>query len=128
MFDEYMQHQIELLLRGRLELEFGEERGRRQLDLKPHVRLLRRAAGPAGVVRRPAGVGRNTARGAWRSDASVKIGRGLGERGEVYVQGFNVLNRANYVAFSGNVQSPFFGRPTSAAPARRIELGVQIGF
>ena len=28
---------------------------------------------------------------------------------EFYVQGFNVLNRTNFVNFSGNLQSPFFG-------------------
>lgn len=47
---------------------------------------------------------------------------------EFYVQGFNVLNRTNYVNFSGNVQSPFFGRPTSAAQARRVEVGMQFRF
>jgi hypothetical protein len=47
---------------------------------------------------------------------------------EFYVQGFNVLNRTNYLNFSGNLQSPFFGRPTSAAQARRVEVGMQFRF
>ena len=47
---------------------------------------------------------------------------------EFYVQGFNVLNRTNFVNFSGNLQSPFFGLPTSAAQARRVEVGMQFRF
>jgi hypothetical protein len=49
-------------------------------------------------------------------------------RVEFYVQGFNVLNRTNFVNFSGNLQSPFFGTPTSAAQARRVEVGMQFRF
>jgi hypothetical protein len=47
---------------------------------------------------------------------------------EFYVQGFNILNRTNFVNFSGNLQSPFFGTPTSAAQARRVEVGMQFRF
>jgi len=47
---------------------------------------------------------------------------------DFYVQASNVLNRTNFVNYSGNLQSPFFGLPTSAAPARRIELGMQFRF
>jgi hypothetical protein len=47
---------------------------------------------------------------------------------EFYVQGFNVLNRTNFVNFSGNLQSPFFALPTSAAQARRVEVGMQFRF
>ncbi|MBI2188731.1 MAG: TonB-dependent receptor [Acidobacteria bacterium] len=49
-------------------------------------------------------------------------------RVEFYVQGFNVLNRTNFLNFSGNLQSPFFGTPTSAAQARRVEVGMQFRF
>ena len=44
------------------------------------------------------------------------------------MQGFNILNRTNFVNFSGNLQSPFFGTPTSAAQARRVEVGMQFRF
>jgi hypothetical protein len=77
---------------------------------------------------RPDGVGRNDARGAWRADVGVKVSRQLGRRGELYAQGFNVLNRANFVGYGGNLQSPLFGRPVSASPARRVEFGLQVGF
>jgi Carboxypeptidase regulatory-like domain len=137
---------------------------------------------------RPAGVGRNSKRGAPRWDMNVRFSRGFGFGGsednrqtgpgggggaaagggqilvvappdggqggqgpggggpiavgggpagvnanqrftlEFYVQGFNVLNRTNFVNFSGNLLSPFFGRPTSAAQARRVEVGMQFRF
>ena len=111
---------------------------------------------------RPAGIGRNTGRGAWRWDLHARVSRGFGFGGEreggdgpmirsrvggddgpvmmtmersnarfrvdFYVQGFNLLNRTNYLNFSGNQQSPFFGLPTSAGPARRVELGMQFAF
>jgi hypothetical protein len=47
---------------------------------------------------------------------------------EFYVQASNFLNRTNYLAFSGNLQSPFYGRPTSATQARRLEVGMQFRF
>jgi hypothetical protein len=133
---------------------------------------------------RPAGVGRNSARGAARWDTNVRLTRGFGFGGnpgnrqggegpvviaapagggppqgpggggpggggpgggrggavggggeanqrfrvEFYIQGFNVLNRTNYSNFSGNQQSPLFGTPTSAAQARRVEVGMQFRF
>ena len=116
---------------------------------------------------RPAGVGRNSARGASRYNLNTRLtrafgfggqrggeggggqqraagGRGGGQGGgpgfgggdganqrfsvELYVQGSNILNRTNYVSFSGNLQSPFFSLPTSAAQARRIEVGMQFRF
>ena len=49
-------------------------------------------------------------------------------RVDFYVQGYNLLNRTNYLNFSGSQQSPFFGLPTSAGPARRVEVGAQFGF
>jgi hypothetical protein len=135
---------------------------------------------------RPAGVGRNTERGASRFDTNLRVtrnfgfggsgtvegggggpggggrpgggpvirggggpqgggrggpggggggGRGGGADGntqrfsmEVYAQAFNLFNRVNYGNFSGNLRSPFFGLPTSAAQARRVEVGMQFRF
>jgi hypothetical protein len=119
---------------------------------------------------RPAGVGRNSARGVPRLEINMRLSRGFGFGGssdggpggiggggpviigggpggpgggrgfggggddnsrfrvEFYVQGFNILNRTNFVNFSGNLQSPFFGNPTSAAQARRVEVGMQFRF
>ena len=47
---------------------------------------------------------------------------------EFYAQGFNLLNRTNFGTYSGNLLSPFFGRPTSSSQARRLELGLQFRF
>jgi hypothetical protein len=122
---------------------------------------------------RPAGVGRNSARGSasWNLNARLsraftfgppregdqgpvgpgggpirmRGGRGDGDGGprvmmsslepdagrysiELYVQAFNLLNHTNFTTYGGSLRSPFFGEPVSAAPARRIELGVQFGF
>jgi hypothetical protein len=49
-------------------------------------------------------------------------------RMEFYVQAFNVLNRTNFQGYVGNLTSPYYGEPTSAAAARRIELGLNFGF
>jgi hypothetical protein len=49
-------------------------------------------------------------------------------RVDFYVQGYNLLNRTNYLNFSGNLQSPFFGIASSAGPARRVEVGMQFAF
>jgi hypothetical protein len=47
---------------------------------------------------------------------------------ELYAQAFNLLNRANFVNYSGVMTSPFFLHPTSASQARRIEVGMQFRF
>ena len=47
---------------------------------------------------------------------------------EVWISANNVLNRVNYLNFVGNIQSPFFGMPTSAAQPRRIEVGLNFRF
>jgi hypothetical protein len=49
-------------------------------------------------------------------------------RTEIYLQAYNVLNHANRVGFTGVEASPFFGRPTSALPARRLESGIRFSF
>jgi hypothetical protein len=49
-------------------------------------------------------------------------------RVDFYLQGYNLLNHVNYVNYSGNQLSPFFGLPTSAGPARRVEVGMQFAF
>jgi hypothetical protein len=115
---------------------------------------------------RPAGVGRNSARGAgqWELSARVSYGLGFGKprearaqtaggprvirtrgdgdvpffpsldqsnkrwRTELYVQAYNLFNHTNPVGFTGVETSPFFGRPTSALAARRVEAGMRFSF
>jgi hypothetical protein len=47
---------------------------------------------------------------------------------ELYAQAYNLTNHFNALNFSGVMTSPFFGHATSAAPARRVEIGARIGF
>lgn len=47
---------------------------------------------------------------------------------DLYVQVFNLFNTVNLNSFVGNQLSPYFGAATSAAAARRIELGASLSF
>jgi hypothetical protein len=123
---------------------------------------------------RPAGLGRNSARGAsstnldmtltWarplRRAPAVDVARavqgggpqgrgggdgggggqnqGQGQRGgrgaanvprlEIFARATNVLNAVNPQRFGGVLTSPFFGLPTSAAAARRVNAGIRLVF
>ena len=109
---------------------------------------------------RPAGVGRNSARGeptanvdlglVWERSVGQRTalnaqrgggGGGGGGRGggnarpaegifrfEIFARASNVLNLVNAQNFSGVEGSPFFGRATSAAAARRLVLGMRAFF
>lgn len=115
---------------------------------------------------RPAGVGRNSARGDGFADLTLRLSwqTGFGERApggpsggpqivrvrpddadapppippmgganhrvtaEIYVQAFNVLNATRFTGYNGVLTSPFFGQPTGAMPARRMEIGTRVMF
>ena len=111
---------------------------------------------------RPAGVGRNSVRGAAQFNGTVRVTKSVtlggapagapgrpggpppgggdvqvGSEGagasaryrmDLYVQLANPFNYVNYNPFIGNQLSPFFGQPTSAGPARRVELGLSFTF
>jgi hypothetical protein len=48
---------------------------------------------------------------------------------EVYLQAFNVFDQVNYTRYGSVVSAQSsYGIPTAAAPARRLELGMRIGF
>ncbi len=47
---------------------------------------------------------------------------------DVYAQLSNPFNYVNDNAFVGNQLSPFFRQPTSAGPARRVEVGLSLSF
>jgi hypothetical protein len=40
----------------------------------------------------------------------------------------NAFSRVNYAGYVGNLSSPFFERPISALPARRLQLTVRFKF
>jgi Carboxypeptidase regulatory-like domain len=101
--------------------------------------------GDTVFIDRPAGVGRNSDRGAARFTGTARFtrsftmgrsapsgppegGPGARYRADVYAQLSNPFNYVNYNAFVGNELSPFFGQATSAGPARRVELGMSFTF
>ncbi len=47
---------------------------------------------------------------------------------ELYLSGQNLLNRANYVGYSGVITSPFFGQPTNVMNPRELQAGIRFGF
>lgn len=47
---------------------------------------------------------------------------------EVYASAQNLLNRANYVGYSGVITSPFFGQPTNVMNPRKVQAGIRFGF
>ena len=47
---------------------------------------------------------------------------------ELFIAAFNVFNTVNPMGYSGVMTSPFFGEATAAGPARKIDLGMKIGF
>jgi hypothetical protein len=67
-----------------------------------------------------------------RDDAPPELGMPGDEtkryRLTAYLHGFNILNRLNPAAFNGVFGSPTFGQATAAAPGRRWEAGVALGF
>jgi hypothetical protein len=85
---------------------------------------------------RPAGVGRNSARGFDAATLDIRIGRRFGIRGaglEVSVDAFNVLNRTNLlfpnnIVGEGTAPSPTFGRATAAGDPRQLQLGLRVDF
>jgi hypothetical protein len=47
---------------------------------------------------------------------------------ELFASATNLFNTVNPIGYSGVMTSPFFGQPTAAGPARKIDIGMKIGF
>jgi hypothetical protein len=80
---------------------------------------------------RPSGVGRNSARGDpfWQTD--IRIARTFRLRRmriEALGEIFNLANHRNWIANLGDMSSKQFGKPTAAAGAREIQLGIRVEF
>jgi hypothetical protein len=89
-------------------------------------------AGPGGMAPPPPPPS-NAQRGPGGGDGPmmqvVEMGGASGRyRLDFYAQATNLLNRTNFLGYVGNMQSPFFLQPTSAMPARRIEVGASLFF
>jgi hypothetical protein len=81
--------------------------------------------GPTVVIQRIGGTSAAT-------DMLNAIGGGGAEdkrvRFELFVSAQNLFNHVNPTGYSGVMTSPFFGQPTAAMPARRIDVGMRMGF
>jgi len=107
---------------------------------------------------RPAGIDRNSERGASHLTLNANIGYGFtfgppvggpagigvimtggaptvqsfdqGQRFRIqfFVNAQNLTNRANYTGYSGTLTSPFYGRATNVAGTRRVDAGINFGF
>jgi hypothetical protein len=51
-----------------------------------------------------------------------------GYRVEIQAAIFNVLNRRDYLGYSGVLTSPFFGQATAATGMRMVDVGVMLPF
>jgi carboxypeptidase family protein/TonB-dependent receptor-like protein len=87
--------------------------------------------GDLAITDRPAGVTRNSARGAaaWQLDLRlskvIAVGR---HRMELLAEAFNVTNQRNWTAFDGVVTNGTFGKPTASGDPRQIQAGVRVDF
>ena len=83
------------------------------------------AGGPTVVIQRIGAVGGAT-------DMLNAMGGGGAEdkrvRFELFASAQNLFNHVNPIGYSGVMTSPFFGQPTAAMPARRVDVGMRIGF
>jgi carboxypeptidase family protein len=47
---------------------------------------------------------------------------------QFFVQAQNLMNRPNYIGYSGTLTSPFFGRPTTVSGTRKVDAGINVSF
>ena len=81
--------------------------------------------GPVMIMHRVGGPGGGS------SDIAGAFGGGAEDkriRFELFASASNLFNVVNQVSYSGVMTSPFFGQATAAMPARRIDVGVRMGF
>jgi hypothetical protein len=86
---------------------------------------------------RPAGVGRNSARGFDTATLDVRLSRQIRTTAhgnlELLIEAFNVLNRNNYLIPNGTYGTgasprPTFGQPTAIGDPRQAQIGVRVTF
>jgi len=84
---------------------------------------------------RPPGVARNTLQASGYASLDLRIARALplgsGKSERELTLGadvFNLTNRVNYGSFVGTIGSPLFLQPTSARPARQVQLSARLKF
>jgi hypothetical protein len=103
-------------------------RGQATVDVGARLSYTIGFGGPARTG--PGGPQINIVRGDSDVLGSMRGAEGVNKRYrlEMYASAYNLLNHLNAINFSGVVTSPFFGRPTSAAAPRRVEIGARLVF
>jgi len=88
--------------------------------------------GDTYISDRPAGVERNSGRGATLWTVNLRLAKAIAigpTNLNLIVEAFNVFNHVNPTNYIGDMQSPFFGRPTAAATGafgpRQIQFGIR---
>jgi hypothetical protein len=88
--------------------------------------------GDTYVSDRPAGEERNSGRGATLWTVNLRLAKAIAigpTNLNLIVEAFNVFNHTNPTNYIGNMQSAFFGRPTTAATGafgpRQIQFGIR---
>ncbi|HMF59805.1 MAG TPA: TonB-dependent receptor, partial [Vicinamibacterales bacterium] len=75
---------------------------------------------------------RNARRGDGALTLDIRVAKvvaiGTRRRATGFVEAFNLTNASNYGDYIGNVASSLFGRPTTASPKRRLQLGFRFDF
>jgi hypothetical protein len=75
---------------------------------------------------------RNARRGDGALSLDLRVAKvvtiGTRHLATAFVEAFNLTNTSNYGDYIGNVASSLFGRPTTASPKRRLQLGFRFDF
>ena len=80
---------------------------------------------------RPAGVSRNSARGASLFQADLRETKSIKLRSvdiELIGEAFNLTNEKNWTTFTGDQRAVTFGKPTGGEITRQVQLGLRIDF
>jgi hypothetical protein len=86
---------------------------------------------------RPPGVPRNSLHGPAYADLDLRWSRDFyfarakkdrGPTATLALDAFNALNHVNYTSYVGVLSSPFFGKPVSALPTRRLQVSIRFKF
>ena len=80
---------------------------------------------------RPPDTGRNAGRGDpfWQTDVRISRTFTLQRvRLEILGEVFNLVNHRNWIGHIGDLRSAQFGKPTAAAGAREVQLGVRVEY
>jgi hypothetical protein len=86
---------------------------------------------------RPPGVPRNSLHGPGYADLDLRWSRDFyfvrakkdkGPAVTLAMDAFNALNHVNYAGYVGVLSSPFFGKPVSAMPTRRLQASLRFRF